>query len=272
MLKTLLCWLMLLPLIATTLFPFAVMFFTAVKPLDEVLSTAPAWLPSRFAWENFPAMWTEAHFGTALVNSCLVSTLSTVLVIIISVPAAYALVRYRFLGQSQFQNFLLVTQMLSPIVLVLGLFRLVVSLHLLNSLSVVILIYTAFNLPFGVWMLQSYFKSIPPDLEESAWLEGASRLRTIWDVFRPMAMPAVIVTAIFTFIAAWNEFVIATTLLRDEGNYTLPIRVFAEGAGRYQVQWSYVMAAALLATVPVAIVFAYLQRFLVTGLSTGAVK
>ena len=270
--KAALCWLPLLPLIATTLFPFAVMFATAVKPLDEVLSGTAAWLPSRFAWENFPAMWTEAHFGTALLNSCLVSAASMLLVIAISVPAAYALVRYRFAGRPQLQNFLLVTQMLSPIVLVLGLFRLVVSLHLLNSLSVVVLIYTAFNLPFGVWMLQSYFKSIPPDLEESAWLEGASRLRTVWDVFRPLAMPAVIVTATFTFIAAWNEFVIAATLLRDGGQYTLPIRVFAEGAGRYQVQWSYVMAAALLATVPVAVVFSYLQRFLVTGLGAGAVK
>ena len=270
--KTVVCWLLPLPLIATTLFPFAVMFFTAVKPLDEVLSAAPAWLPSRFAWENFPAMWTEAHFGVALLNSCLVSAASMLLVILISVPAAYALVRYRFLGRPQFQNFLLVTLMLSPIVLVLGLFRLVVSLHLLNSLSVVVLIYTAFNLPFGIWMLQSYFKSIPPDLEESAWLEGASRLRTVWDVFRPTAMPAIIVTAIFTFIAAWNEFVIASTLLRDNDKYTLPIRVFAEGAGRYQVQWSYVMAAALLAMFPVAIVFSYLQRFLVTGLGTGAVK
>ncbi len=270
--KTVLCWLLLSPLMVTTLFPFAVMFFTAVKPGNEVLSAEPSWLPSRFAWENFPAMWTEAHFGTALINSCLISAGSMLLVILVSVPAAYGLVRYRFRGRANFQNFLLVTQMLSPIVLVLGLFRLVVGLHLLNSMIVVALIYTAFNIPFGVWMLQSYFKSIPPDLEESAWLEGASRLRTVWDVFRPMAMPAITVTAIFTFIAAWNEFVIATTLLRDEDKYTLPIRVFAEGAGRYQVQWETVMAAALAATLPVALVFSWLQRYLVTGLGTGAVK
>ena len=270
--KTVLCWFLLSPLIVTTLFPFAVMFFTALKPGNEVLSAEPSWLPSRFAWENFPAMWTEARFGTALLNSCLVSAGSMLLVILISVPAAYGLVRYRFRGRANFQNFLLVTQMLSPIVLVLGLFRLVVGLHLLNSMVVVALIYTAFNIPFGVWMLQSYFKSIPPDLEESAWLEGASRLRTVWDVFRPMAMPAITVTAIFTFIAAWNEFVIATTLLRDEDKYTLPSRVFAEGAGRYQVQWETVMAAALAATLPVALVFSWLQRYLVTGLGAGAVK
>ncbi len=270
--KTLLCWLMLSPLVVTTLFPFAVMFFTALKPGDEVLSAAPSWLPSRFAWENFGRMWQEAHFGTALLNSCLVSGASTLLVIVISVPAAYALVRYRFMGRTRFQSFLLISQMLSPIVLVLGLFKLVVSLNLLDSLTVVVLIYTAFNIPFGVWMLQSYFRSIPPDLEESAWLEGASRMRTVWDVFRPMAMPAIVVTAIFTFIAAWNEFVIATTLLRDESRYTLPLRVFAEGAGRYQVQWEIVMAATLAATLPVAIVFSWLQRYLVNGLGTGAVK
>src|ERR1700712_3481860 len=123
--KTLLCWLLLSPLVVTTLFPFAVIFFPAGKPGNEVLSAEPSWLPSRFAWENFPAMWTEAHFGTALLNSCLVSAASMALVILISVPAAYALVRYQFRGRSQFQNFLLVSQMLSPIVLVLGLFRLV---------------------------------------------------------------------------------------------------------------------------------------------------
>ena len=270
--KTLLCWLLLSPLVVTTLFPFAVMFFTAVKPGNEVLSAEPSWLPSRFAWENFLAMWHEAQFSTALINSGLVSAGSTLLVILVSVPAAYAAARYRFAGRAKFQNFLLITQMLSPIVLVLGLFKLVVSLHLLDSLIVVVLIYSAFNIPFGVWMLQSYFRSIPPDLEESAWLEGASRLRTVWDVFRPMALPAIVVTAIFTFIAAWNEFVIAVTLLRDESHYTLPIRVFAEGAGRYQVQWETVMAAAFTATLPVALVFSWLQRYLIGGLGAGAVK
>lgn len=270
--KSLLCWLLLSPLVVTTLFPFAVMFFTAVKPGNEVLSAAPSWLPSRFAWENFAVMWREAQFGRALLNSCIVSAGSMALVILVGVPAAYALARFRFAGRSQFQSFLLVTQMLSPIVLVLGLFRLVVALRLLDSLAVVVLIYTAFNIPFGVWMLHSYFRSIPPDLEESAWLEGASRMRTLRDVFLPMAMPAIVVTAIFTFIAAWNEFIIATTLLRDESRYTLPIRVFAEGAGRYQIQWEIVMAATLAATLPVAIVFSWLQRYLVTGLGIGAVK
>ena len=135
-----------------------------------------------------------------------------------------------------------------------------------------VVIYTAFNIAFCVWMLQSYFSTIPRDLEEAAWMEGASRWRTLIAVFLPLAVPAMVVTAIFTFINAWNEFVIALTMLRTEGTYTLPIRVFSLVAGRYTVDWHYVMAAAFVASVPVAILFAWLQRYLVRGLSIGAVK
>ena len=189
-----------------------------------------------------------------------------------SIPAAYALARFRFFGQGAVRHFLLVSQMLSPIVLVIGLFRLVASLGMIDNLNVLMLVYVAFNIAFCVWMLQSYFSTIPRDLEEAAWMEGAGRWRTLLTVFLPLAAPAMVVTAIFTFINAWNEFVIALTMLRREENYTLPIRVFSLVAGRYTVDWHYVMAAAFLASVPVAIIFAWLQRYLVRGLALGAVK
>lgn len=268
--RSILYWLLLSPLIVLILFPFAVMLITALKPQTEVLN--PTWWPSDVRWRNFIDMWDSAKFGPALVNSLYVSIVSTLLALLVSIPAAYALSRFRFAGRGAFQQFLLVSQMLSPIVLVLGLFRLAALLGLIDKLPSVIFIYAAFNIAFSVWMLRSYFNTIPRDLEEAAWIEGASRTKTLIKVFLPLAVPAMTVTAIFTFINAWNEFVIALTLLRRQESYTLPIQIFSLVAGRYTVEWHHVMAAALAATIPVAVVFAWLQNYLVRGLALGAVK
>jgi multiple sugar transport system permease protein len=217
-------------------------------------------------------MWTATNFGRALWNSVYVSTTATLLSLAVAIPAAYAMSRRDFRGRGAFRQFLLVSQMLSPIVLVIGLFRLVAWAGLIDNVSAVALVYGAFNVAFSVWMLQSYFAAIPRDLEEAAWIEGAGPWTTLRRVFLPLATPAIVVTAIFSFINAWNEFVIALTMLRRPESYTLPIEVFSLVAGRYTVEWHHVMAATFVATVPVAVVFAALQRYLVRGLALGAVK
>lgn len=268
--RTIVAWAVLSPLIVLILFPFAVMFITAIKPQQEVLR--PTWWPSRIAWQNFIDMWLVTNFGPALWNSVYVAVLSTLLALVVSIPAAYALNRYRFAGQGFFRQFLLVSQMLSPMVLVIGLFRLVVWLGLLDNVNSVVFVYGAFAVAFTVLMLQSYFATIPRDLEEAAWVEGASAWKALIRVFLPLALPAITVTAIFAFINSWNEFVIALTMLRRQESYTLPIQIFSLVAGRYTVEWHHVMAATFVATIPVAIVFAWLQRYLVRGLAIGAVK
>ena len=270
--RSLLIWLVLSPLLLVILFPFAVMFLTAVKPRSEVFSYPPRWLPTSFRWENFVDMWNAANFGSALWNSLVISIGATILVIIVSVPAAYAIARFTFAFRQPFSQFLLATQMLSPIVLVLGLFHLVVLCGLIDSKYALILIYAAFNIAFAVWMLRSYFGSIPVELEEAALIDGCSRLAAIIRIFVPLALPAMVVTAIFTFINSWNEFVVALTLLRSQDNFTLPLRVFSLVGGRYTVEWEQVMAATLLATLPVAILFSWLQRYLMGGLTMGAIK
>ncbi|WP_086052566.1 carbohydrate ABC transporter permease [Pseudoruegeria sp. SK021] len=267
---TLIAWALIGPIAVVILFPFAVMLITALKPADEVLQ--PHWWPRNPQWGNFIAMWKATNFGPALLNSLLVSGFSTALAVAVSVPAAYALARMPFRGKGAFRQFLLISQMLSPIVLVLGLFQLVASLGLLDSKLSIVLVYAAFAIAFATWLLQSYFSTIPRDLEEAAWIEGASRTTAIRTVFLPLALPAIAVTCIFTFVQAWNEFVLALTLLRSQESYTLPIQIFSLVAGRYTIEWNYVMAAALVATVPVAIVFAIMQRHLVRGLASGAVK
>ncbi|WP_118178534.1 carbohydrate ABC transporter permease [Paraburkholderia phosphatilytica] len=275
--RTIWCWLALAPLIVTVLFPFAVMLFTSLKPADEIFVYPARWLPVHWYWKNFADMWDAANFGTALKNSALISFASTVLALVVSLPAAYALARFPFRGSGTYRQFLLVTQMLSPILLVVGLFRLAAMIpwgdgNMVDSKTAVVIAYGAFNIAFAVWMLSSYFQTVPRDLEEAAWLEGCSRMRAVFKVFLPLATPAITVTAIFTFINAWNEFAVVYTLIRSPENKTLTIVVTDMVAGKYTVEWQLVMAATLCATLPVSVVFAWLQRYLVKGLALGAVK
>jgi multiple sugar transport system permease protein len=265
-------WLLLAPFAAIVLFPYAVMLSTALKPATEIFVYPPRWLPGRIAWENLAGMWQATGFGRALANSLLVGVAATLLCLVVAVPAAYASARLGFKGRGLYGQFLLVTQMLSPIVLVIGLFRLMAALGLIDRLLALVLAYAAFNLAFAVWMLRAYFRAIPRELEEAAWIDGASRLQSLRLVFMPMAAPAVAVVATFTFIACWNEFVLALTLLRSADQATLPLRIFTLVGGAYRIEWNHVMAATLLATLPVAVVFAWLQRWLVSGLASGAVK
>jgi multiple sugar transport system permease protein len=271
------CWLALAPLIVLVVFPFAVMISTAAKPIDDVLAWPPRWLPSRIAWSNFADMWAAADFGSALFNSVFISVLATLLAIAVAVPAAYAMSRLVLPARGLYRQFLLVTQMLSPVLLVLGLFRMAASVPfgdgtLVDTRLGVIIVYGAFNIAFAVWMLASYFATIPRDLEEAAWIDGCTRAGAVVRIFLPLAVPAISVTAIVTFVAAWNEFTVALTMLRDPGKLTLTLRVVNLVAGRYSVQWNQVMLATLLATLPVAIIFGALQRYLIQGLTLGAVK
>jgi multiple sugar transport system permease protein len=275
--QSVLCWLALLPLIAVILFPFAVMLSTALKPDSEVLQFPPRWLPRHIDWGNFAAMWKAAHFGSALLNSLAISIGATALALAVAVPAAYALARLPFAAQGLYRRFLLVTQMLSPILLVLGLFRMAAAVPfgdgtLVNTRLVVVVIYGAFNIAFAVWMLSAYFAAIPRDLEEAAWIDGCTRPRAVLRIFLPLAVPAIAVTAIVTFVNGWNEFTVALTMLRSPDRQTITLQVVNLVAGRYSIDWNQVMAAALVATVPVAILFAWLQRYLVQGLTLGAVK
>lgn len=270
--RSIIFWLILSPLMVIILFPYGVMFSTAVRPRDELFVYPPRWTFSEFHWHNFSEMWEKTNFGGALINSLYVSTAATLIALALSIPAAYALSRYRFPGKGVYRNFLLMTQMMSPIVLVLGLFRLMKFLGLVGSLNSLVLIYAAFNMAFTIWMLQSYFNTIPRDIEEAAWMDGASHFKSLTRIFLPLAVPAMVVTAIFTFINSWNEFVLALTMIRSSADYTLPVQIFAQVAGRYQVEWHHVMAGTVLASVPVAIVFSWLQRYLIRGMALGAVK
>ena len=269
--QTLIAWIILLPVVFVILFPFAVTLFTAIKPRNELTAIPPHFLPSQFHWENFLSVWSQTNISHAILNSLYISTLSTLIAIMVGAPTAYAMTRFDFKGKEAYRFFLLVTQMLSPIVLVLGLFRLMVAAGVVDSLSFLAVIYAAFNVAFCVWMLQSYFATIPKDLEESAWIEGAGRVRSLLTIFLPLAVPAITIVAMFTFVNAWNEFIIAFSTLRDSSSYTIQLGII-EMTGYYSIRWDYIMVSVILASLPVAILFSWLQKHLIGGLTTGAVK
>jgi len=270
--KSLICWLVLAPFIFLSLFPFAVMLASSLKPRGEVYKIPTSWLSSEFRFKNYLEMWDAINFGTSLYNSLYVGFFTTLCILVIAIPAAYGLSQYEFKLKGLYRIFLLTTQMLSPIILIIGIFRLCVWLGILDSKNSLVLVYAAFGLAFSTWMLQSYFSTIPKELEESAWIEGASKFKSLIYIFIPLAIPAITVTSLISFVHSWNEFVLALTLLRSNDNYTLPLKVFSLVGGRYQIEWDHVMAATFLATVPVAFVFSWLQKYLVQGISLGAIK
>ena len=270
--KSITCWLVLAPFIFLSLFPFAVMLASSLKPRGEVYKIPTSWLSSEFRFKNYLEMWDAINFGTSLYNSLYVGFFTTLCILVIAIPAAYGLSQYEFKLKGLYRIFLLTTQMLSPIILIIGIFRLCVWLGILDSKNSLVLVYAAFGLAFSTWMLQSYFSTIPKELEESAWIEGASKFKSLIYIFIPLAIPAITVTSLISFVHSWNEFVLALTLLRSNENYTLPLKVFSLVGGRYQIEWDHVMAATFLATVPVAFVFSWLQKYLVQGISLGAIK
>src|SRR5262245_57263777 len=218
--RTVACWLLLSPLFVLILLPYAVMLSTALKPADEVFTFPPSWLPDKIDLANFTVIWAKIDFARALLNSIYVSIGATLLTLVMAIPAAYAMARHPLPGKGPLRLFLLLTQMISPVVLIIGIFRMMSALRLINDLFSLILAYSGFSVAFAVWMLQSYFETIPRELEEAAYIDGASWFVSLRRIFLPLALPAMGVTAVFTFIAAWTDFILAFTLLRTPEKLT----------------------------------------------------
>lgn len=251
--------------------PYIEMFVTALKPKSEIWAIPALYLPTRFEWNNFVAVWDVAPIATFLQNSLLIAGFATLIVLAVSLPAAYYTARNRFRGRGLFLVLVLVTQMLAPTALVIGIYREVVIVGLVDNLLALVFVDAGFNLAFSIWILNAYFQTIPEEIEEAARLDGCSTFQSLRLVTIPLALPGIVTAVIFTFIAAWNEFVIALTLLQS--TETKPITVGITGfIGQYQVEWQFLFAASLIAVVPVVILFAGIERWLAGGLTAGSVK
>lgn len=256
---------------AALLTPYLVMFLTAVKPEGELRITPPRLLPLSWRLETFLDVLADPNFQGWLRVSLVVALASTALVVLAATPAAYYTARHRFPGRAAFLILVLGTQMFSPTALVLGLYRQFAGLGLVNTYTALIVTNAAFNLAFAVWILRAFFASIPREIEEAAAVDGCGRLGTLMRVVLPLARPALVTAVIFAFIAAWNEYIVALTLMTDPDMKPLTVGVTSYVTA-YVQHWNHLFAASIIAIVPVVVLFAVIERHLVSGLTAGGVK
>lgn len=251
--------------------PYLQMFLTAVKPRDELFRIPADYLPTTWVWSNFVEAWSVAPIADYIKSTLIIAGFSTLVVLAVSLPAAYYAARHRFRGRTAFMLLVVVTQMFAPTALVIGIYREFVTLGLVNTYAALIVVNAAFNLAFCIWILSGYFSTIPEDLEEAALIDGCSRFGAMWRITLPLAMPGIVTAVIFTFISAWNEFVIALTLTSTPEREPLTVGI-TSFIGQYEVQWQYLFSASLIAIVPVVVLFIGIERWLVGGLTAGSIK
>ena len=210
-------------------------------------------------------------FARQLVNSLVIALCTALVAIALATPAAYALARFRFVGARATERMLLATQMFPGVAAAIPLYLILDALHLLDTRSGLILVYASTAVPFAIFQLRGAFESIPRELEEAAMVDGATRFGAFVRVILPSARPALAITALFAFMTAWNEFILAATFLNDESMYTLPV-VLQRYVGEYDADWGAFAAGAIVVSVPVMALFYILQRHLVGGLTAGGVK
>jgi multiple sugar transport system permease protein len=256
---------------AVVLSPYLVMGLTALKPERELRATPPRLTPLDWQPGNFLDVLRDPLFQSSLQVSLVVALASTALVVLAAVPAAYYTARHRFPGRTTFLLLVLVTQMFSPTALVVGLYREFFELELINTYTALILTNAAFNLAFAIWILRAFFASIPREIEEAAAVDGCGRLGSLVRVVLPLAGPGIATAAIFAFIAAWNEYVVALTLMTDPDKKPLTVGITSYVTA-YVQHWNLLFAASVIAIVPVVVLFAVIERSLVNGLTAGSVK
>lgn len=249
--------------------PYLEMIITALRPANELRDRT--YLPTSFEWKNFVDVWGESTVGDNLKMTLLIAGGATLLVLLVSLPAAYYTARVRYRGRKAFLLLVLVTQMFQPTALLIGLYRQFYQLDMLNSVWTLILANGAFNLAFAVWILTAYISSIPAELEEAAMVDGTGRFGALFRVTLPLAMPGVVTALIFTFISTWNEFVMGLTLMTEPEKQPLTVGI-NNFIGDYTVEWNYLFAASVVAILPVVVLFAFIERHVVSGLTAGSVK
>jgi multiple sugar transport system permease protein len=252
--------------------PFLWMISTSLKNPAEVVLRDPTIIPRSFAVENYVDVFRRGNFGRYFLNSVIVSLAVTVISVAIATLSGYAFARYRLPGGKAILLGILATQMFPAILLAIPLYILIRNLGLLNSLLGLILVYTSFALPFCVWMLRNYFLTIPKDLDESALVDGATRLQAMTRIVLPLAIPGVLSAGIFSFTLGWNEFLYALVLMGSGDMKTAPVGVVSDFIRADQFFWGLLMAAGILTSVPVAIAYAFLVDHYVSGLTAGATK
>jgi ABC-type glycerol-3-phosphate transport system permease component len=254
------------------LIPIFWMLSTSLKTMTEITSIAGInFIPYDLSFGAYKAIWEEYPMLAWFKNSTLVVFASTIISLVFSTFAGYGTSRFNFRGKGTLLGFLLVTQMFPSIMMLIPYYKVLQNLRLINSLAGLIVVYVSFTIPMLTWMMMGYFESIPKELDEAALIDGCSRLRTFWQIILPLTLPGLISSTIYAFIQGWNEYMFALILMTDDTLKTLPVGI-GQMNGYYRIMWNDLMAASLVSSVPLLIIFLFLQKYFVSSLTAGAVK
>ncbi|MFI7006197.1 carbohydrate ABC transporter permease [Streptomyces sp. NPDC050145] len=254
------------------LFPVYWMVNTAFKPRSEAMTATPRFWPSAPTLHNFDVALNGTEFWTNLTNSLLVVGVTVVISIVLGMFAAAAVSRFRFSGRRTVMVAILVAQMLPGTALLVPTFLVFNEAGLLGTYTGLVLAYLALTLPFSIWVMRGFFLTVPVEVEEAARIDGASTWQVLWRILFPLVLPGVIASSVFAFIAAWNDYLIAYTFMKEQSQYTLPVWLASFTNPAQGTDYSAQMAGSVVFSLPVVVFFLLIQRKLVSGMSAGAVK
>jgi ABC-type glycerol-3-phosphate transport system permease component len=252
-------------------FPLGWLILTSIKPDREIFTAVPTFWTDQPSLDAYARLFSETSYLTYFINSIIVAGSATLLTICVATLAAYAITRFRFPGRETVAGGMLLTYMFAPIMIIVPFFILMRRIGLTDSHVGLVLSYTTFALPFSMWLLRSFFQSIPIDLEHAAMTDGASRPQAVWYVIVPLALPGVIAVSIFTFIVAWNDYIFTFILITSDELKTLPVGLFDIYTSSV-TDWGMITAAGVVITLPALVFFVFVQRYLIAGWGAGGVK
>jgi multiple sugar transport system permease protein len=253
-------------------FPLLWMVVTSIKPQTELFQIPPRILPGSVTIVACLSLIEDTPFLSYFRNSMMLATSTTIVVVAVGTLGAFSLVRFSYRGRETLAGLVLFTYLLPSVVLIIPVYLLMVRVGLADTLSSLVVAYTTFALPYALWLLRSFMRGIPADLEAAALIDGASRIGAFFDVILPQALPGIISTALFTFILAWNEYLYALVLVHSDSVRPLTTGVMNMLITSFNIEWSLLMAASVMMSIPLIIIFAFLQRHLTSGFGAGGVK
>lgn len=252
-------------------FPLLRILAVSLRPGDRLFATEFELIPHDATWANYVEVFTNTNFFTWLLNSVVVTLLTAMIGVSLASTAAYALSRYRFPGRTQMLVFLMATQMIPVVVLLLPLYFMLKKLGLVDTFAGVVAAYSVTTLPFCVWLLKGYFDTVPRSLEEAAQVDGLTEVGSFWRIVLPLSTPSLAIAMLYSVTQAWNEYIVARVILQSSELYTWPLGLF-ELQGDFSARWGLFAAASMAVSVPVVTVFLYSSRWLLSGLTLGGVK
>jgi multiple sugar transport system permease protein len=251
--------------------PIFWIFLCSIRPKTEFFSIPPTILPKQWTFENYIHLFTQTQFASYLLNSCIVVVATIVLTTLFSILGAYSLARFKYRGRDFFAAFSLYVYLLPAILLIIPLYLWFQKMGLVDSLLGITIAYISLCLPYCLWMLRSFFASVPMEIEEAAAIDGAGRVKSLFSVILPILTPGIVAIGVYTFTLAWNEYIVALILLNSDAKMTYPVGLNGF-IGQFDILWEFILSGSVIVSIPALIIFMFTQKALIKGWGAGAVK